>query len=126
MGPQLYFSEDAPYYRRGLYSCLGFFCLVTLLSLYVTSSPGEDSCLRAFCLSPLTRLIPLYLRYLNRKHAATRARLGKQANVVDLSMIGKLKVQETLREQDLNVTVMEDKGLADVTDLKNEDFIYVY
>ncbi|EXJ77839.1 hypothetical protein A1O3_08998 [Capronia epimyces CBS 606.96] len=107
VGPQLYFSEDAPLYRRGLYSCLGFFCLVTLLSL----------------------LIPVYLKYLNNKHAATRQRLGKNAKVVDLSMIGKAKVQQQLGQVDDDKGaqhVTEDKGLADITDLKNEDFIYVY
>ena len=47
-------------------------------------------------------------------------------------MVGKTRAQETLGQRDDDVgvagtqVIAEDKGLADVTDLKNEDFIYVY
>ena len=50
-------------------------------------------------------------------------------------MTGRTKVQEKLRTDlgDGDVTVVvttqdltEDKGLADITDLKNEDSLYVY
>lgn len=60
-----------------------------------------------------------------------RLELGKSGHVADMSMLRKdqLKVNKAVelehsREQ--KNSVEQDKGLLDVTDLKNEDFIYVY
>lgn len=60
-----------------------------------------------------------------------RLGLGKSARVADMSMLRKdqLKVNKATElesSQDQKNSVEEDKGLLDVTDLKNEDFIYVY
>lgn len=60
-----------------------------------------------------------------------RLGLGKSAHVADMSMLRKdqLKVNKATElesSQDQKNSVEEDKGLLDVTDLKNEDFIYVY
>ena len=77
-------------------------------------------------------MIPLYLKYLNNRHARRREELGKTAQVVDESMMRKHEMQDSkaieLEESNAHhqVSVDEDNGLHDMTDLKNEDFIYVY
>lgn len=76
-------------------------------------------------------LIPIYLAYLNKKHEKMRVELGKSGLVADMSMLRKDQLQankavELESVQDQKASVEQDKGLLDVTDLKNEDFIYVY
>lgn len=73
----------------------------------------------------------MYLMYLNRWHAKKREELGKQANVVDESMVRRKDMQESKAvelEQNEQATrnIEEDNGLNDLPDLRNEDFIYVY
>lgn len=75
----------------------------------------------------------LYLRFLNKRHARQREQVGKSANLVDESMMDKERVRsgkavamELEEAGQPNVPVAEDKGFDDNTDLKNEDFIYVY
>ena len=71
-------------------------------------------------------LATAHIKILNRNHSARRVSLGKPAEVVDSSM----EAEHTLKEkgQALNA---EDGGLGekafyDMTDLENEDFIFVY
>ena len=68
----------------------------------------------------------VYIKALNKKHAAMRVSVGKAAEAVDLSMESK----KTLKQHEEAVNVSEgglgNKAFDDVTDLKNEDFIYVY
>jgi hypothetical protein len=59
----------------------------------------------------------LYLKLLNKKHAALREQLGKSAIVVDRSMMDV--------EGELNDGTGE-RAFDDETDLKNEDFIFLY
>lgn len=76
----------------------------------------------------------IYLKFLNRYHARLREQAGKSANLVDESMMDKEKVRTgkavamELEEagQPPRTAAADDKGFDDVTDLKNEDFIYVY
>lgn len=81
-------------------------------------------------LSP--RLIPFYLAYLNKRHAKRREELGKSAAIVDESMIAKEKMGDSKAVELENASapqhraLEEDNALHDVTDLLNEDFIYVY
>lgn len=68
---------------------------------------------------------------LNRRHAKKREELGKTAQVVDESMLGKGQMADSkmvgVEDAAINQRrVEEDNGLKDMTDLKNEDFIYVY
>lgn len=78
------------------------------------------------------RLIPFYLMFLNRRHAKKREQLGKTAEVVDESMMRKGQMENSKAvelEEDVgnrHRDVGADNGLQDMTDLKNEDFIYVY
>lgn len=68
----------------------------------------------------------VWIRILNRKHGATRERLGKSANVVDLSMENKKSYGAHEEAEGGSAAGDGDKSFDDVTDLKNEDFIYVY
>ncbi|KAK1992710.1 major facilitator superfamily transporter [Colletotrichum falcatum] len=111
IGPLLYSVDDAPVYRPGLISNLVMFILVAFMGA----------------------LLPLYLKYLNAQHAKRREALGKSANVVDESMMRNKDVQdgkEVELEEDpqrhQHKAIEEDHGLQDMTDLKNEDFIFVY
>ena len=73
----------------------------------------------------VAEFIGAFHQELNRKHAATRKSMGKAANVIDLSME---KSRQTGVEEAENVQAsgVGDKAFDDVTDIKNEDFIYVY
>ncbi|KAF7557613.1 hypothetical protein G7Z17_g546 [Cylindrodendrum hubeiense] len=110
IGPLLYSTDDAPLYRTGLIANLAMFVTVGVVCA----------------------LIPFYLMYLNKKHEARRLELGKSGQVADMSMMRKGQLEESktveLEEEIHNrqVSVEQDNGLQDMSDLKNEDFIYVY
>jgi len=111
IGPLLYSVDDAPVYRPGLISNLVMFILVSFMGA----------------------LLPFYLKYLNAQHAKRREALGKSTNIVDESMMrskGEKDSKEVELEEDpqrqQRKTIEEDHGLQDMTDLKNEDFIFVY
>lgn len=107
IGPLLYSVDQAPEYRPGLISNLILFVFTGILGTLIT----------------------FYLMFLNKRHAARREALGKSAHKIDESMVGKDKLGETKAielEEDRYQAVTEDKGFADVTDLLNEDFQYVY
>ena len=69
--------------------------------------------------------------FLNRRHTRRREELGKSAVLVDESMMAKKKMEDSKmveagdsgRQQKV---LEEDNALQDMTDLRNEDFIYVY
>jgi hypothetical protein len=107
IGPLLYSVDDAPLYRPGLISNLAMFVLVGVVSL----------------------LIPVYLALLNKKHAKRREELGKSAIRIDESMMKKPDAIATkgaeLEGGEAHVQE-QSNGFADLTDMKNEDFIYVY
>ena len=72
--------------------------------------------------------------FLNRRHARKREEMGKTAEIVDESMMRKKNMESSKAvelegyagAQHYARPVDEDNGLLDMTDLKNEDFIYVY
>ncbi|KAF2678892.1 allantoate permease-like protein [Lentithecium fluviatile CBS 122367] len=103
IGPHLFKPSEKPRYSRGLRSNLALF--VTIIFLVVL----------AMC----------WVKVLNRKHAAIRESMGKAAVVVDLSMT-KDKETDTEGAEDVQASGVGDKAFDDVTDIKNEDFIYVY
>lgn len=106
IGPHIFDTKDAPLYRPGLISALVQFAFVGALGL----------------------LIPLYLMFLNKVHEKKRVQIGKRADITDASMLGKKEMrQERDPEQKEHATRLEDdNGLQDLSDLKNEDFVYVY
>ncbi|KAI0391489.1 MFS general substrate transporter [Xylariaceae sp. FL0594] len=109
VGPQLFDTRDAPSYRPGLIAALVQFVFVGLLGV----------------------LIPIYLSLLNKRHGKRRVQLGKRPNLIDESM---MKMKKNKDEMDnrhhphahVMTSVGDDRGLQDLSDLKNEDFIYVY
>ncbi|KAK3689246.1 major facilitator superfamily domain-containing protein [Podospora appendiculata] len=114
IGPLLYSTDQAPLYRTGLIADLIMFVTVGVVSA----------------------TIPFYLMFLNRQHASRRAALGKNAQLVDESMLAKRQL-DTSKAVELEGgheasgsrpqrTLEEDNALHDMTDVKNEDFIYVY
>ncbi|KAK9544038.1 hypothetical protein V6Z79_009708 [Aspergillus fumigatus] len=108
IGPQLYSTSQAPLYRPGLISNLIMFVIVAGFSIMTN----------------------LYLVYLNRKQAKRRRDLGKSAHIVDESMLSKKHLEGKALELEEIAPAppapTEDKGFSDSTDLKNEDFVYVY
>ena len=108
IGPLLYSVDDAPLYRPGLISNLVMFVLVGIIAL----------------------LIPMYLALLNKRHAKRREELGKSANRIDESMLKKTEMTQgkgmELEEGQEASAPERDNGFSDLTDMANEDFIYVY
>ena len=103
IGPHLFKPAEKPYYRRGLRSNLALFVAIVVLVL----------------------LAMAWIKVLNRKHAAAREAMGKSANIVDLSMEGS-RDSDPEGAEDAHADGVGDKAFDDVTDIKNEDFIYVY
>ncbi|KAF2820423.1 MFS general substrate transporter [Ophiobolus disseminans] len=108
IGPLLYSVDDAPLYRPGLIANLAMFVLVAIIAL----------------------LIPMYLALLNKRHAKRREELGKSAVRIDESMLKKTEMTQgkgmELEEGQEASAPERDNGFSDLTDMSNEDFIYVY
>ena len=102
----MYNENEAPHYTRGLSANLALFVAIIVI----------------------VGMAAAWIKVLNRKHAAERVRLGKSATVVDLSMENKRNL--SIHDEAVNDGQMAggvgDKAFEDCTDLKNEDFIYVY
>ncbi|KAL4922604.1 major facilitator superfamily domain-containing protein [Aspergillus aurantiobrunneus] len=101
VGPNLYTTEEAPGYRRGLLSNLAMFCVLVLL-----------------CALNLA-----YIVYLNKQHEKRRVAMGKSAKIIDRSMQA---VGEPEMDKDEAGQTAEDNAFKDLTDFENEDFVYVY
>jgi hypothetical protein len=108
IGPLLYSVDDAPLYRPGLIANLAMFILVGVISL----------------------LVPMYFVLLNKRHAMRREELGKSATRVDESMLERTEMMQgkgmELEESRVTQRQDADNGFSDLTDVQNEDFIYVY
>ncbi|KAL4772868.1 major facilitator superfamily domain-containing protein [Aspergillus nidulans var. acristatus] len=102
VGPNLYTTDEAPGYRRGLLSNLAMFCVLVLL-----------------CVLNL-----IYIFYLNKRQEKRRVAMGKPAKIVDRSMqtVGETDIDS---KGDVNQRV-DDNAFKDLTDFENEDFVYVY
>ncbi|KAJ6183699.1 hypothetical protein N7519_005000 [Penicillium mononematosum] len=103
LGPNLYTTNEAPLYRRGLLSNLAMFCV----------------------LIGLTGANIAYMYFLNKKHEKKRVALGKDAKIVDQSMQTIQAVSGDAKE-DLPQQAADDNSWKDLTDLQNEDFVYVF
>lgn len=68
-----------------------------------------------------------YLKLRNRWHGKLRESKGKSAKIVDVSMQGKFIGSEgVLDSEQPHDTSIGDKAFDDITDLENEDFIFLY
>ncbi|KAH7127972.1 major facilitator superfamily domain-containing protein [Dactylonectria estremocensis] len=104
IGPLLFRTSEKPRYDRGLKANLVLFIVLAI-----------------FILAGM-----LLIKILNRRQAAKRKALGKPEHIQDLSMMDGKAIKDT----DGALNKVEDNtgqgALEDITDLKNEDFIYVY
>ncbi|KLO84810.1 allantoate transporter [Fusarium fujikuroi] len=101
IGPLLYSTDQAPLYRSGLISNLCMFVLVIILTIIIT----------------------LYLILLNKSHARRRVALGKSEVLVDRSMLRGSAAAELESNEEMEA---HEHDFEDMTDIKNEDFIFVY
>ncbi|PVH76097.1 allantoate permease [Cadophora sp. DSE1049] len=104
IGPHLYTVAEKPLYRRGLISNLVLFVLLVILVILTT----------------------LYLMFLNKKHATRRVQVGKSAVIADRSMMTTEERAVSDAVDEANGIGSGDKAFDDETDLKNEDFVFVY
>ncbi|ORY10192.1 major facilitator superfamily domain-containing protein [Clohesyomyces aquaticus] len=104
IGPHLFTPAEAPRYSRGLRANLALFVAIVVL----------------------VTLAMAWIKVLNRRHAATRVQIGKAAKVVDLSMETTEQMQDAMETVNTVEGGVGDKAFDDQTDLKNEDFIYLY
>ncbi|KAF8629981.1 hypothetical protein AX17_005546 [Amanita inopinata Kibby_2008] len=96
IGPLLFSPQDGPRFHKGLSALLIAFCSFSVLVCMTTT----------------------YLRHLNRRNENRRVRAGKQAKIIDYSMlpiheVNKLQGQGNLGQDAFN----------DITDLQNDEFI---
>ncbi|KOS17138.1 putative transporter [Escovopsis weberi] len=109
VGPQLFKPSESPRYDRGLRASLALFVVVAVLVIVGM----------------------MWIKILNRRHAATRKAMGKAEVIRDISMMGdKQRAAAAAADQDdgfLNQGEerIGDKAFEDVTDLRNEEFIFV-
>jgi hypothetical protein len=112
IGPQLYTTAEAPSYSRGLRSNLALYVVIIVLCGVTT----------------------VYLGVMNRSHAKRRVDLGKSAVVYDASLDTAEQV-ERLRDEarasgETGATAEQEqageRAFLDLTDLANEDFVFVY
>ena len=118
VGPQLYTTAEKPGYARGLRSNLALYVVIIVLVGITT----------------------FYLTILNRGHAKRRVALGKSAIIVDTSLYSSEEAEQMGAEAD---AVAEGIGTAEgavrntpghvgerafenLTDLVNEEFVFVY
>jgi hypothetical protein len=102
VGPQLYTTDEAPAYTRGLVSNLVLYIVIIVICGIVT----------------------LYITFLNKQHAARRVELGKSAVVVDVSL--ETAEEAERRRAEAGPQESGSNAFENMTDLKNEDFIFVY
>lgn len=64
--------------------------------------------------------------FLNKKHEGMRVSMGKNAKIIDHSMHAVGAIQSDQEQDPQKQQAENDNTLKDLTDLKNEDFVYVY
>ncbi|PMD38589.1 MFS general substrate transporter [Hyaloscypha variabilis F] len=108
IGPHLYTTAEKPLYRRGLISNLVLFIVLIIIIAFTT----------------------VYLMWLNKRHANKRVAMGKSEVIVDRSMMNSSERMISDQVDEANGegawAVGGEKAFDDITDLKNEDFIFVY
>lgn len=105
LGPNLYTTEEAPLYRRGLLSNLALF--IVLIVLYA-----------AQC---------FYLFIMNKKHANRRVALGRSAKIIDRSMLTiKQGYNAEATKEGAEPEHHDEDDWSDRTDWERENFVYVY
>ncbi|KAF9871330.1 allantoate permease [Colletotrichum karsti] len=118
IGPLLYKPSEAPKYTRGLTSNLALYCVIIVL----------------------VGLASVYLAWLNKSHSKRRVAMGKSAVIIDTSLFS---AEEAERMQQAGqpaggdgheMAAPGEDGAGDVgarafdnlTDLQNEEFVFVF
>lgn len=107
IGPLLFSSKDAPSYHPGLRKVLAIF--VTLIAVV------------------LIQFVNLMM--LNKWHSKKRVENGKPAKIQDLSMQDKYTAWEEDSETEAGTSGHKRLGndaFLDLTDVKNDEFVYIY
>lgn len=103
VGPLLFSKKDAPAYKPGLRKVLALFVALVALTLIQAAN----------------------LVFLNHLQERKRVANGKPAKIKDLSMTK--HYQQTDEDVEASEqTHLGDKALLDLSDRKNDEFIYVY
>ncbi|EXJ89770.1 hypothetical protein A1O3_02837 [Capronia epimyces CBS 606.96] len=102
IGPLLFNKKDAPAYHPGLKKVLAVFVtLVAVVGMQLAN-----------------------LMFLNKTHARARVRNGKAAVIKDHSMEDKYVAMD--EQVDENGHKLGEKAFLDLTDRKNDEFMYIY
>ncbi|ERS98858.1 hypothetical protein HMPREF1624_04048 [Sporothrix schenckii ATCC 58251] len=110
VGPQLYQTTEAPLYKRGLRSNLALYVVLIVLTLVTMG----------------------YLRIMNTLHAARRLAEGKSAVILDVSLFSAEDADRMMQEMVTQGETGEtgaptgDRAFEDLTDIQNNEFVYVY
>lgn len=117
VGPLLYTTAEAPGYHRGLRSNLALYIVIVLLCV-ITS---------------------VYLFTLNKAHARRRVALGKSAIIIDESLDAPEEIErrrarraaagESQATEGTAVSAdnrVGERAFENLTDIKNEEFVFVY
>lgn len=103
IGPLLFSSNDAPEYKPGLTKTMGITCaLLAVIGLQAAN---------------------IFL--LNRLQSSRRVKVGKPAKIRDLSMEHKYSSGNSSDNVEGGV-VLGENAFKDLTDSKNDEFVYVY
>ena len=103
VGPLLFTKKDAPAYTPGLQKTLALFA--TLVALTVIQAAN--------------------LMFLNKLQERKRVSNGKPAKIRDLSMENHYHQSEEDVEENSHAH-LGDKALLDLSDRKNDEFVYLY
>lgn len=121
VGPLLYKPSEAPQYARGLRSNLALYCLIIVMV-------GATSA---------------YLAFLNKSHSKRRVAMGKSAVIIDTSLLSAAEAERMQAAGQLTGTgdgqemaAAGDEGTTagdvgarafeNLTDLQNEEFVFVF
>ncbi|WYZ43126.1 hypothetical protein EsH8_VI_000825 [Colletotrichum jinshuiense] len=119
VGPLLYKPAEAPKYTRGLTSNLVLYCVIVML-VVATS---------------------LYLAFLNRSHSKRRVAMGKSAVIIDTSLFSAEEAEkmkqagQSTGDNGHELTTSGEENVQDnvgarafdnLTDLENEEFVFVF
>ncbi|KAG9499505.1 hypothetical protein J7337_007961 [Fusarium musae] len=112
IGPLLYKPSEAPEYHRGLYWNLLLY--IAIVGLVVVTT--------------------MYLTYLNRDHSRRRVMAGKDAVIVDYSLyspeeadrLRRSKATEGQHIENARDATVGDHAFDDMTDLVNDEFVFVF
>lgn len=102
VGPLLFDSSDAPAYRNGLRSVLGVFIALAAMVLIQLAN----------------------LMFLNKLQSRKRVTNGKSAVIHDASMDAKYHEEEAAA--DGSGRKLGENAFLDLTDRKNDEFVYIY